>query len=527
MIGQRIWAKSGLVLLVLAATAAFAWVFRAPVLDVAAPVSKPELSTPPAKSADSVIVETALLPLRLTADPVSQRIDLAAGGGAIETIGDSLLLMDRLGKIFVYKDRKISASGLPELPTHMKDFLEDARFSVTEGTLRAHDLRYDKEENFLYVSHDSFDKATRAPRFAISRIALSTDAAQAGTAWERIYQSAPLPLTDYYAGRGAGGKMLITGGKLYFAIGDYSLDRIVSSPADIAAQNPKSPFGKTYRYDLRLKSLEMMSIGHRVPQGLAATASGRILETEHGPRGGDEMNLLEKGANYGWPYVSHGTRYFSYRPYLDAAAFKEKITGPVFAWVPSVAVTSLFESSRFDPAWKGNIVVGSLKAQSLFRLEMAEGRVIFSEPVWIGHRIRDLLEQDGRIVVWSDDGSLIFVTPEHGLLAEDRLNIEDGYKNRVLSPCSSCHSLASHNQFYWAPTLNGIYGAKIAGDNFQNYSEALKGKTGVWDEGTLTAFLIDPQKFSPGTTMINPDLTAAQVAEIVGVLKSLPRRPPP
>ena len=489
--------------------------------ETAAPVPASPAAAQQVKPAAYEIVETQLLPLRLYADRISERAEIAVGGGAIEQVGDTLLIMDRRGKLFAYKDGKISAGDFPELPIHMKDYSDDARFPMTEGNLRAHDLTYDKEENCLYASYDSYDKAARAPRFAISRIALSENTLQPKGNWEQVYRTSPVPLRDYYAGRGAGGKMLIVKRSLYFTVGDYSLDRIVSSPADIAAQDPQSPFGKTYRYDLKRKSLKRMSMGHRVPQGLASTSSGQILETEHGPRGGDELNVITEGANYGWPYVSYGTRYFSYRPYLDPKTFKKKLTEPVFAWVPSIAVTALFESNRFDPAWNGNIIVGSLKAQSLFRLKMVQGRVIFSEPIWIGHRVRDLLEQDGRIVVWTDDGSLIFVTPERSLLAADQLNVEDGYKIRVLSSCSTCHSLASHNQFYWAPTLRGIYGAKIAGDNFQNYSAALRSKTGVWEEATLMAFLMDPQNFAPGTTMINPDLTAAQVTEVIKALKAL------
>ena len=512
--------KSWLIPLIAIAAVAAVLLMRVPRPESAAPVPASPPAVQQAKP-DYQVIETQLLPLRLTADRISARAEIAPGGGAIEQVGGALLIMDRLGKLFAYKDGKISAIHFPELPIHMKDYSDDARFPATEGNLRAHDIAYDKEENYLYASYDSYDKAARAPRFAISRIALSGNALQPKGDWEPVYITSPVPLRDYYAGRGAGGKMLIVKRSLYFTVGDYSLDRIVSSPADIAAQNPQSPFGKTYRYDLQRKSLKRMSMGHRVPQGLASTSSGQILETEHGPRGGDELNVITEGANYGWPYVSYGTRYFSYKPYLDAMSFKKKLTEPVFGWVPSIAVTALFESSRFDPAWNGNIIVGSLKAQSLFRLKMVKGRVVFSEPVWIGHRVRDLLEQDGRIVVWTDDGSLIFVTPERSLLEADRLNVEEGYKVRVLSSCSTCHSLASHNQFYWAPTLRGIYGAKIAGDNFQNYSAALRSKAGVWEEATLMAFLMDPQNFAPGTTMINPDLTAAQITEVIKALKAL------
>jgi len=469
------------------------------------------------------VIETEALPLRLSIDRVSQRIDMKVGGGAIELMNDKLLVMDRMGKIFIYADKQIVDGGFPELPMHMKEFRESGAFPVTQGTLRAHDLKYDDKEQYLYVSYDSWDKAAAAPRFVISRIAVPPGLAPAKSGWSLVWESTPVPRTGYYAGRSAGGKLLIKGRNLYFAVGDYSLDRIFFSPADIAAQNIASPFGKIYRYDVNTKSTTVVSIGHRVTLGLAMTSTGQLLESENGPRGGDELNRIVERHNYGWPYVSYGTHYFGYRSYLDAAGFHAKTTDPVFAWVPSVALTSVFESHHFAPEWNGNIILGSLKAQSLFRLKWSGGRVVFSEPIWIGHRIRDALEEEGRIVIWTDDGALIYVTPDRELLNENRLNVERGYGSNALAACSTCHSFASHNQFYWAPTLRGIYGSRIAGDSFQNYSPALKNKSGVWNEGTLTAFLLDPQSFCPGTTMIDPDLTPAQVVDIVRELKDLSR----
>jgi cytochrome c2 len=384
-------------------------------------------------------------------------------------------------------------------------------------------MAYDESSGFLYVSHDSYSVAAGAPQFAISRIALSGHPIRHGGSWENVYKSPQLPLTTYYAGRGAGGKMLISGRLLYFAIGDYSFDRIISSRSDIAAQNSRSPFGKIYSYDLDRKLFKVTSIGHRVPQGLAVTAAGQILETEHGPRGGDELNIIEDGGNYGWPYISYGTRYFSYRPYLDSSNFNEKTIEPVFAWVPSIAATALFESKRFDIRWRGDVIVGSLKAQSLFRLKINQRRVVFAEPIWMGYRVRDMVEQEGRILVWTDDGSIVTIVPELKLLAADRLGEAEGYKNPALAACTGCHSLERKNQFYWAPTLNGIYGAKIAGEAFQNYSEALKLKNGTWDDATLTAFLRDPQSFAPGTTMTNPDLSPSQLSQVLNALRNLPR----
>jgi glucose/arabinose dehydrogenase len=144
----------------------------------------------------------------------------------------------------------------------------------------------------------------------------------------------------------------------------------------LEAQNPDSDFGKILKIDLRTSTKSHVSIGHRNPQGLTITASGAMYATEHGPQGGDELNLIVPGKNYGWPIETYGAHYGKYDwpvQTRNAKAFER----PVLAWVPSIGVSNLIELENFHPAWNGDLLVESLKAQSLFRLRRdGDGRVV-------------------------------------------------------------------------------------------------------------------------------------------------------
>ena len=154
---------------------------------------------------------------------------------------------------------------------------------------------------------------------------------------------------------GNGGKLAIYQDKLFFTIGDQSLDRANGVPSDFAPQNWEMPWGKTLYFSLNKFPVKpvICSAGHRNPQGLYITTSGIIYETEHGPRGGDELNIVKCGGNYGWPNVSYGTSYWSYGSSFPAKLntfydkllnfFKSKYVEPIYFFTPSPALSSLIQ----------------------------------------------------------------------------------------------------------------------------------------------------------------------------------------
>ena len=151
---------------------------------------------------------------------------------------------------------------------------------------------------------------------------------------------------------------------------------------------------------------EVWSYGHRNPQGLAVhPQTGEVWENEHGPRGGDEVNLIQKGLNYGWPVVSSGINYDGSVYSLET--HRGGIESPLWTWVPSIATSGmLFYTGEQFPWWQGNIFVGGLVAEQLARLTVEGGRVVNSEILLAGvlGRIRDVRQgPDGFVYLAIDD----------------------------------------------------------------------------------------------------------------------------
>ncbi|HRK38627.1 MAG TPA: PQQ-dependent sugar dehydrogenase [Burkholderiaceae bacterium] len=162
---------------------------------------------------------------------------------------------------------------------------------------------------------------------------------------------------------------------------------------------------------------EIWSLGHRNPQGAALAPDGRLWIHEHGPRGGDEINLPAPGANFGWPQVSFGTHYSG----LSVGSGKSALPGlvaPVHQWTPSIAPSGMafVTSQRYGPGWQGNLVVGSLKFTHLARLELDGTRVVREHKLLAdrGQRIRDVRQgPDGLLYVLTDssNGELLRLVP--------------------------------------------------------------------------------------------------------------------
>ena len=151
---------------------------------------------------------------------------------------------------------------------------------------------------------------------------------------------------------------------------------------------------------------EIWSYGHRNPQGLAFDpATGQLWSQEHGPRGGDEVNLIERGRNYGWPAITHGRNYNGTSITNETA--RPGMEQPKTYWVPSIAPSGLtvYRGDKF-PLWDGNLFVGALRAQLLVRLEIDGRRVVHEERLLtdFGNRIRDVRTgPDGLIYLLLDE----------------------------------------------------------------------------------------------------------------------------
>ena len=176
-----------------------------------------------------------------------------------------------------------------------------------------------------------------------------------------------------------------------------------------------APVVRTYSFPgPNLTPSETWATGIRTPYGLAFAPDGRLWEVEHGPKGGDELNLMEPGKNYGWPLVSYATNYDG-TP-IDSPDTRPDLTKPVLYWTPIIAPGNLiFYSGKMFPQWQGSALMGGMQTKTLNRI-LINGATAKPAERWdVGHRIRDVeVGPDGALWMLEDanPGGLFKVTPK-------------------------------------------------------------------------------------------------------------------
>ena len=208
-------------------------------------------------------------------------------------------------------------------------------------------------------------------------------------------------------------------GHLYFSIGDRG-------NRDVNPQDLTRDGGKIYRLNLDgsipkdnpfvdepNSRAAIYSYGHRNPQGMVThPKTGEIWTHEHGPRGGDEINIIQAGKNYGWPVITYGINYSGTT--ITELTEKEGLEHPLYYWLPSIAPSGMaFSSSGIYPNWEGDLFVGSLKFEYLERLEIENNKVIKREKVLdsIG-RVRNVEQgPDGYLYVGVEGKGILKIIP--------------------------------------------------------------------------------------------------------------------
>ena len=259
-------------------------------------------------------------------------------------------------------------------------------------------------------------------------------------------------------------------------VGDFGFDGVASVEAQ--SQDPATSYGKTIAINIGDGRGTLFTwVCPKSPQGLYIERSGTIWSTEHGPQGGDELNRLVRGANYGWPYATYGTDYGSFTwPLNKPESETQDYQAPVFAWVPSIAISNLLAvEGELFPQWRGDLLIASLKAQTLFRARVREGHIAYLEPIVIGSRIRDLIEgHDGRIILWTDDDACLSAPQRHireALFAEK---------------CSAVNQISGNRigDIYATWSVGGLPHWRAIG-----LLASLRGLRETWDEKRLDSFL--------------------------------------
>jgi len=190
---------------------------------------------------------------------------------------------------------------------------------------------------------------------------------------------------------------------------------LIDPAADTEAAKT-APVVSTYTFpNANLTPAETWSIGHRTPYGLAFGPDGRLWELEHGPLGGDELNLIQRGKNYGWPLVSYGVNYNGVP--IPKPETRPDLAKPAIYWVPVMAPGNLmFYKGSLFPQWKGSALISGLVSQGLIRVTVDSKGGATAVNRWsIGKRIRDIEEApDGSLWLLEDakPGGLFRLTPK-------------------------------------------------------------------------------------------------------------------
>jgi glucose/arabinose dehydrogenase len=190
---------------------------------------------------------------------------------------------------------------------------------------------------------------------------------------------------------------------------------LIAPPRDTEAAKT-APVVSTYTFTgPNLTPSETWTTGHRTPYGLAFAPDGRLWEIEHGPRGGDELNLIEPGKNYGWPLVSYATNYNGVP--IPSPDTRPDLAKLVIYWTPIIGPGNLmFYTGSMFPQWKGSALTGGMASQALYRITFdGKGGATPAERWSVGHRLRDVEQgPDGALWMLEDanPGGLFRVTPK-------------------------------------------------------------------------------------------------------------------
>jgi len=316
-----------------------------------------------------------------------------------------MLITNRSGELYRFSDDSLSdpIAGLPEVN------------AFSQGGLMDLELHPDYEDNgWIYISYSSPEGRGNGANTAIMRARLDGDSL---VDQEVLYKAEP----NSRRGQHFGGRIEFDKeGYLYFSVGDRG-NRDVN-PQDITRDN-----GKVYRLhddgtvpddnpfvDDPDAVKAIYSYGHRNPQGMAMhPETGQIWTHEHGPRGGDEINIIEKGNNYGWPVISYGINYSGTEFAEDT--HREGMEQPAWYWDPSIAPSGMdFVTSDKYPEWKGHLLVGSLKFNYVVICYLDGNTVTREEVLFDGiGRVRNIRQgPDGFIYVATEGNGIVRIVPK-------------------------------------------------------------------------------------------------------------------
>ncbi len=316
----------------------------------------------------------------------------------------SLLISERSGELFLVKEgEKTSLTNVPVVVAKGQGGLLDIAIHPQYS-----------DNGWIYMSYSGTESGEKGSHTYIARARIQGNSL---VDHDVIYKASPLTTKGHHFGS----RLLFDNqGYLFFTIGDRG--ETDENPQDITRDG-----GKVYRIhddggipkdnpfvDVNNAKSAIFSYGHRNPQGMTLhPLTGELWTHEHGPKGGDEINKIQKGSNYGWPVITYGINYTG--TIITEERHREGMEQPLYYWIPSIAPSGMtFVTSDLYPEWKDHLLVGSLVFQYLELLKLDGNNVIERQKIAsdIG-RLRDVRQgPDGYLYIAVEGKGILRILPE-------------------------------------------------------------------------------------------------------------------
>lgn len=514
---KRVLLVLSIVVVILAAFIAGTWTGKR----MGPSASREDASTEPPVPARHALVTSNLVNFDETLVNPGHEIHGSGGGLALHA-GKILIIKAPDGAIWQYDP---AADSVAQLAIHLPGMNLD-RFPRNQKNLRYNGVvvftRGDTEEMLASYGYFDVDRQCVTRRLAIADLPAGWDqphATPADLSWRVVFDARPcLDIKrpdEHLAGFQEGGQLtMIDSHTVWFTTGDMGRDGIDGHGGPIT-QSDDSDYGRVMSLSLDDFTTTRIAMGLRNPQGMARDGDGNVWVTDQGPMGGDELDLVHPGANFGWPYDTYGVDYVDRAddrknwPYLTIPGRHDRYEKPRYFWTPSVAPSSVSYITGLSDRWDGGLLVGSLRGESLFRITLQDTHVLSAERVFLGQRIRDELVTMGRIYFLSAEGLFGYLVPRPGGRPPGQGESADVLHQ---AGCMECHSGTDQ------PSLRDILGSPIASQPGVNYSEALKRHGGVWTRDNLRKFIESPGSFARGTNMPTPGVDSGNIDNIIDAL---------
>lgn len=299
------------------------------------------------------------------------------------------------GEVFIWKptSKNLIRTG-SFIPSTRR--MIDSRFAINDIAV----LSESASSARLLISYPRLNASRSCVEIAVDELALDRNRERARfvAQWFVSKPCVPVSAVQHTAGRFE----VIDKNSVYLTVGDLGFTRI-------GDRKKRGDLGSVFK--LTARTAEKISQGHRNPQGIVLYNNDTLMVSEHGPRGGDELNIVKKGNDYGWPFVTYG------QPYGAGDYVKPTKTGthegfvkPITYWVPSIAPTELVQlPNQGWGDWNSALVLGTLREEVLVFIALNQKlEVTSTQQIDVGQRVRDLdVLSDGSLIMSTDAGNLI------------------------------------------------------------------------------------------------------------------------